>query len=143
MKDELERHRNETGRLNEILETNVHDFERRVEELKGKYEKEISDLRKREEDFLKSHADILDSDLYVIYKELKLKFEEKIKECMSYKYNNQQVTDENRTFKINLDASDNIINECAKVQINQQKMIKQLKETFSANEERCEVVNLI
>jgi hypothetical protein len=137
-RDEMERIKKECKTLNEILETNVQDFEKRIEDLRIKYEKEIGELRKREEDFLKSHADILDSDLYVIYKELKQKFEEKINECLTFKSNNQKINDENRSHKINLDTSDDIINQCAKVQIQQQKTIKQLKESFQANEERCE-----
>jgi hypothetical protein len=139
-REEVERIKKECKTLNEILETNVEDFENRVEVMRTKYETEINELRKREEDFLAQYADILDSDIYVIYKDLKFKFEEKIKECINYRSNNQQINDENKIHKINLDTSDDIINQCAKVQINQQKIIKQLKENLQSHELRCERV---
>jgi chromosome segregation ATPase len=138
--EEINRIKKECKTLNEILETNIQDFEKRVEDVKTKYEKEIHGLRKREEDFFKTHADILDSDLYKVYKELKIKFEDKLKECLSYKHNNEHITGENRTFRINLDTSDDLLNECAKVQINQQKVIKQLQESLKQTEEILERV---
>lgn len=48
--------------------------------------------------------------------------------------------DENKVIKLNLDNSDSLIKECAKVQTQQQKMIKQLKEQFSHKNEEIEKV---
>ena len=49
--------------------------------------------------------------------------------------------DENKVIKLNLDNSDSLIKECAKVQTNQQKMIKQLKETINQKNEEINKVN--
>ncbi len=48
--------------------------------------------------------------------------------------------DENKVIKINLDNSDGLIKECAKVQTQQQRMIKQLKEQLSQTNEENEKV---
>lgn len=48
--------------------------------------------------------------------------------------------DENKVIKLNLDNSDGLIKECAKVQTNQQKMIKQLKESLNQKNEEIDKV---
>ena len=45
--------------------------------------------------------------------------------------------------KLNLDNSDSLIKECAKVQTNQAKMIKQIKEQLNQRFEEIEKVYLI
>jgi hypothetical protein len=52
---------------------------------------EITHLIKKHEDFLQNHADVLDSDLFTIYKELKNNFEDKVRECIGFKYDNEKI----------------------------------------------------
>lgn len=48
--------------------------------------------------------------------------------------------DENKVIKLNLDNSDSLIKECAKIQTQQQKIIKQLKEQFTKKNEEIDKV---
>jgi len=49
---------------------------------------------------------------------------------------------ENKAFKLNMENNDGIINECAKIQINQQKMITQLKDTLNDKNQIIEKVSI-
>ena len=53
--------------------------------MKENFDNEIREEKKRVEDFLKFNEDLRDSDIYSVYKDLRKKFEEKLRECIEYK----------------------------------------------------------
>ena len=80
------------------------------------------------ENFLKNNQELLTTDLYSVYRRLKLKFDTKIKECLDYKVKNEKLVDQNKLFRLSMDNNDEIINECAKVQVEHKKKNKMLQE---------------
>lgn len=150
LKEETERFKTESEKANNTLYNNIQSYEKRITELKEQFSKDTEDMKKREEEFMKSNEDLMDSDLYSVYKEIKSKFEGKLKECVEFKDQNNKIgkintlilADENKIFKMNLDNSDNVLKECAKIQMTQQKVIKQLKEQLLEKGERLDKVSI-
>lgn len=52
----------------------------------------MKDEKKRVDEFLKFNEDLRDSDLYNVYKDLRRKFEEKLKECIEYKDKSEKIS---------------------------------------------------
>ena len=79
-----------------------------------------------------NNQELLDSDLYTVYRKLKLKFELKLKECVDYKKKNSALEKQNRQYKLDMDNNEDIINLCAKEQLNiknkTNELIQQLNE---------------
>jgi hypothetical protein len=111
-----------------MLQNNIQSYEKKISDLKEQHEIEVSELKRREEEFIKSNEELMDTDIYTVYKDIKRKFEEKIHECLDYRGKNEKISDENKLVKLNLDNSESMIKKCAKLQTNQQKIIKNYKE---------------
>jgi hypothetical protein len=127
VKEELEKAKYECEKLGHLLENNIQSYERKISELKRSHEQQIEALRKREEEWLKNNEEIMDTDIYSVYREIKKKFEDKLEECMLFKGQNEKILDENKIFKLNLENSENMIKQSAKMQMNQSKLIRSFK----------------
>jgi len=74
------------------LYNTIQSYEKRIAEIKDNFDKEMKDEKKRVDEFLKFNEDLRDSDLYNVYKDLRRKFEEKLKECIEYKDKSEKIS---------------------------------------------------
>lgn len=75
----------ESDRVNLALYNTIQSYEKRIADMKDSFDNEMKEEKKRVDEFLKFNEDLRDSDLYNVYKDLRKKFEEKLKECIEYK----------------------------------------------------------
>jgi hypothetical protein len=94
----------------------------------------------RFESVLSNNQELLDKDLYTVYRELKLKFELKLKECVEFKKKNANLEQRNREYKLDMDNNEDIINECAKEQITIKKKTENLIEELN---EKNKMINIV
>jgi chromosome segregation ATPase len=118
----------EIQRLNHVNNITIHNYENKIRDLNTKHHNKIKNTTERFENFLKNNQELLDNDLYTVYRNLKLKFEKKLKECVDYKKQNTQLEEKNREFKLDMDNNEDIINECAKEQLETKKKTLKLQE---------------
>ena len=78
----------EIQRLNHVNNITIHNYENKIRDLNTKHHNKIKNTTERFENFLKNNQELLDNDLYTVYRNLKLKFEKKLKECVDYKKQN-------------------------------------------------------
>lgn len=131
-KQELEDIKKERDRLNETLISTINKYEENFKKIKVDYDKEISVFKQREEEYIKQRETLSENEVYEVYKELKLTFEKNLTELKEYKDNNSRISDENRIYKLSIETSDNILKECAKIQLQKQKLINQYKEIIDS-----------
>ena len=118
----------EIGRLNHVNNITIQNYENKIKDLNNKHHNKIRNTTERFENFLKNNQELLDNDLYTVYRNLKLKFEQKLKECVDYKKENTKLEEINREYKLDMDNNEDIINECAKEQLETKKKTLKLKE---------------
>ena len=104
------------------------NYENKIKDLNEQYHLKLKATTEIFENFLKNNQELLTTDLYSVYRRLKLKFDTKIKECLDYKVKNEKLVDQNKLFRLSMDNNDEIINECAKVQVEHKKKNKMLQE---------------
>ena len=90
-KEELERVKKERNETNSLLYQTIEKYDKNIETLKQNFDKEITELKKREEEYLHSNANLLESDIFTVYKEIQEKFEHKLKENVSLKGQNDKM----------------------------------------------------
>jgi hypothetical protein len=127
LREDIERLKKDLESVDSSTKKEIQSYEGKFKELESSHAKEISEMKRREQEFLKSNEELMDTDLYVVYKQIKKKFENKLSELMEFKAKNEKITDENKMFKFNLDNSENIIKKSSLMQVNQKKIIKQLQ----------------
>ena len=118
----------EIERLNHVNSITINNYENKIKDLNNKHHNKIKNTTERFENFLKSNQELLDNDLYTVYRNLKQKFEQKLKECVDYKKKNTVLEERNREFKLDMDNNEDIINECAKEQLETKKKSLKLQE---------------
>lgn len=131
-KQELEDLKKERDRLNETLISTINKYEDCIKKIKIDSEKEISIFKQREEEYIKQRETLSENEVYEVYKELKLTFEKNLTELKEYKDSNSRISDENRIYKLSIETSDSILKECAKIQLQKQKLINQYKEIIDS-----------
>lgn len=82
----------ESDRVNLALYNTIQSYEKRIADIKDEFDKEMKEEKKRVDEFLKFNEDLRDSDLYNVYKDLRKKFEEKLKECIEYKDKSEKIS---------------------------------------------------
>ena len=124
----------EIERLKHVNNLTINNYENKIKDLNIKHHNKIKNTTDKFEDFLKNNQELLDNDLYTVYRNLKLKFEKKLKECVDCKKQNNKLEDINREYKLDMDNNEDIINECAKEQLQtKQKTIKLEEELQNKN----------
>ena len=118
----------EIERLNHVYNITVSNYENKIKDLNNKHHNKIKNTTERFENFLKNNQELLDNDLYTVYRNLKQKFEQKLKECVDFKKQNTVLEERNREFKLDMDNNEDIINECAKEQLETKKKALKLQE---------------
>lgn len=81
------------------LYNSIQSYEKRIADLKDSFDNEMKEEKTRVDEFLKFNEDLRESDLYSVYKDLRRKFEEKLKECIEYKDKSEKISKEVFLFK--------------------------------------------
>jgi septal ring factor EnvC (AmiA/AmiB activator) len=90
--DEYDAVKSESDRVNLALYNTIQSYEKRIADIKDSFDNEMKEEKKRVDQFLKFNEDLRDSDLYNVYKDLRKKFEEKLKECIEYKDKSEKIS---------------------------------------------------
>ena len=118
----------EIERLNHVNNITIHNYENKINDLNTKHHNKIKNTTEIFENFLKNNQELLKNDLYTVYRNLKMKFDLKLKECIDFKEKNNKLEEKNREYKLSMDNNDDIINECAKEQLETKKKTQKLTE---------------
>lgn len=118
----------EISRLKTVNNITINNYENKIKDLNIKHHNIIKNTTEKFENFLSNNQELLDNDLYTVYRNLKLKFELKLKECIDYKNKNTKLEDRNREYKLDMDNNEDILNECAKEQSETKKKTLKLQE---------------
>ena len=118
----------EIERLKHVNNLTINNYENKIKDLNNKHHNKIKNTTDKFENFLKNNQELLDNDLYTVYRNLKLKFEKKLKECVDCKKQNTKLEEINREYKLDMDNNEDIINECAKEQLETKKKTLKLQE---------------
>ena len=130
----------EIERLNHVNNITRNNYINKINDLNQKHHIKIKNTIDRFESFLSNNQELLDKDLYTVYRELKLKFELKLKQCVEFRKKNSELEKKNREFKLEMDNNEDIINSCAKEQINIKKKTEKLNEELAEKNKMIELV---
>lgn len=128
---EIERY----SKLNTSIQEN---YDSKLKETNDGFLLKIKTTTKLFENFLQNNKELLTTDLYSLYHELKRKFEMKIKECLEVKSSNNTLKSENKLYRLSMDTNKDILNKCAQKQIEHKKKIKLLQ---FETEEKSRLIN--
>ena len=140
LEEKVKKLESEIARLNHVNNITIHNYENKIKDLNFKHHNKIKNTTERFENFLKNNQELLDNDLYTVYRNLKLKFEKKLKECVDYKKQNTRLEERNREFKLDMDNNEDIINECAKEQLETKKKTLKLQEDLQKKNKIIELM---
>jgi len=129
-KQEAEELRKERDNLNDSFLSTVNNYKDEIRKLRADYESKIEIMKLKEEEYLKHKEILMENEIYDVYKNLKKTFDMNLSELKEFKELNNKINDENKIFKLSIETSDNILKECAKVQIQKQKIINQQRDTI-------------
>ena len=118
----------EIERLNFVNNITIQNYEKKIKDLNVKHHNKIKETTDKFENFLENNQELLDNDLYTVYRNLKLKFDFKLKECIDFRKENTKLEEKNREYKLDMDNNEDIINECAKEQLETKKKTLKLQE---------------
>lgn len=118
----------EIERLNFVNNITIQNYEKKIKDLNVKHHNKIKETTDKFENFLENNQELLDNDLYTVYRNLKLKFDLKLKECIDFRKENTKLEEKNREYKLDMDNNEDIINECAKEQLETKKKTLKLQE---------------
>ena len=130
----------EIERLNHVNNITKNNYINKINDLNQKHHIKIKNTIDRFESFLSNNQELLDKDLYTVYRELKLKFELKLKQCVEFKKKNSKLEKINREFKLDMDNNEDIINACAQEQINIKKKTEKLNEELAEKNKMIDLV---
>ena len=140
LEDKVRKLEAEIERLNHVNNITTKNYINKIKDLNDRHHITIKNTIDRFESFLSNNQELLDKDLYTVYRELKLKFELKLKECVAYKKKNQELEKKNREYKLDMDNNEDIINICAKEQISIKKKTETLIEELN---EKNNMINIV
>jgi len=132
----------EIQRLNNVNSDTIQKYENQIREIKEKHSDKLKQTIDIFEKFLENNKELLTTDLYTDYRNLKSKFESKKKESNDYKKKNNSLSEQNRMFKFSMKNNDDIINECARAQVEAKKKNKKLKEQIEQKDKIIEQMKL-
>ena len=132
----------EIQKINNDNSDTIQNYENQIREINEKHSnklKETVDIFKK---FLENNKELLTTDLYTDYRELKNKFVSKKQESIDYKYKNNKLYEQNKMFKLSMNNNDGIINECARAQVEAKKRNKKLQEQIEQKDNIIEKMKL-
>ena len=89
----------EIKRLNHVNNITIHNYENKINDLNTRHHNKIKNTTEIFENFLKNNQELLKNDLYTVYRNLKMKFDLKLKECIDFKEKNNRLEEKNREYK--------------------------------------------
>ena len=132
----------EIQKLNNDNSDTIQKYENQIREINEKHSNKLKQTVDIFEKFLENNKELLTTDLYTDYRELKNKFESKKQESGDYKYKNNKLYEQNRMFKLSMNNNDGIINECARAQVEAKKKNKKLQEQIEQKDKIIEKMKL-
>ena len=142
MSDKVEKLELEIQRLNLVNTDTIQKYENEIKEINEKHSNKLKQTSDIFEKFLENNKELLTTDLYTDYRELKSKFETKKKESVDYRYKNNALYQQNKMFKLSMSNNDGIINECARAQVEAKKKNKKLQEQIEQKDKIIEQMKL-
>ena len=140
--DKVEKLELEIQRLNLANTDTIQKYENEIKNINEKHSSKLKQTADIFEKFLENNKELLSTDLYSDYRDMKTKFETKKKECIDYKHKNNELYEQNKMFKISMNNNDGIINECAKAQVESKKKNKKLQEQIEQKNKIIEQMKL-
>lgn len=134
--------KNERDRLNETLLSTIKKYDDYIRTQKQEYDEEIIKLKEKEDAYLKEREVLSENEVYEIYKEMKGKLEKSINDIKEFKEVNSKISEENKVYRLSIDTNDEILKECAKIQIVRQRTINQLKEELESKTKEYKKIKL-
>ena len=132
----------EIQKINNDNSDTIQKYENQIREINEKHSNKLKQTVDIFEKFLENNKELLTTDLYTDYRELKNKFESKKQESTDYKYKNNKLYEQNRMFKLSMNNNDGIINECARAQVEAKKRNKKLQEQIEQKDKIIEKMKL-
>ena len=142
LSDKVEKLELEIQRLNLVNTDTIQKYENEIKEINEKHSNKLKQTSDIFEKFLENNKELLTTDLYTDYRELKSKFETKKKESVDYRYKNNALYQQNKMFKLSMSNNDGIINECARAQVLAKKKNKKLQEQIEQKDKIIEQMKL-
>ena len=140
LEEKVKKLETEIARLNHVNNITIHNYENKIKDLNLKHHNKIKNTTERFENFLKNNQELLDNDLYTVYRNLKLKYDLKLKECINFRKQNSKLEEKNREYKLDMEINEDIINECAKEQLQTNKKTLKLQEEL---QNRNKIIELL
>ncbi len=152
LKKEVAELNKEVQKINNITSNTIQEYEIKIKDLNEKHTKKFKQTIEIFEHFLQNNQELLTTDLYSIYKELKEELNIKNEEFEDYKLRNGNLNIENKKYKNQMNNNIKIIDNCAQVQVQgkkknqnlidelekKNKIIEQMKSKY---EEQLEKIN--
>ena len=132
----------EIQRLNLVNTDTIQKYENEIKEINEKHSNKLKQTSDIFEKFLENNKELLTTDLYTDYRELKSKFEAKKKESNDYRNKNNALYEQNKMFRLSMSNNDGIINECAKAQVEAKKKNKKLQEQIEKKDKIIQQMKL-
>ena len=128
----------EIQRLNLENTDTIQKYENEIKDINEKHSNKLKQTSDIFERFLENNKELLTTDLYSDYRDMKTKFESKKKECIDYRSKNKELFEQNKMFKLSMNNNDGIINECARAQVEAKKKNKKLQEEIEIKDKIIE-----
>ena len=132
----------EIQKINNDNSDTIQKYENQIREINEKHSNKLRQTVDIFEKFLENNKELLTTDLYTDYRELKNKYESKKQESGDYKNKNNKLYDQNRMFKLSMNNNDGIINECARAQVESKKKNKKLQDQIEQKDKIIEKMKL-
>ena len=132
----------EIQKINNDNSNTIQNYENQIKEINEKHSDKLKPTVDIFEKFLENNKELLTTDLYTDYRELKNKYESKKQESGDYKNKNNKLYDQNRMFKLSMNNNDGIINECARAQVEAKKKNKKLQDQIEQKDKIIEKMKL-
>ena len=132
----------EIQRLNLVNTDTIQKYENEIKEINEKHSNKLKQTADIFEKFLENNKELLSTDLYTEYRDMKIKFESKKKECVDFKHKNKDLYEQNKMFKLSMSNNNGIINQCARAQVEAKKKNKKLQEQIEQKDNIIEKMKL-
>ena len=140
LQEKLEKLDAEIQRLNLVNTDTIQKYEGEIKEINEKHTNKLRETVSIFEKFLQNNKELLTTDLYTDYRDMKIKFESKKNEYIDFKTKNENLNEQNKMFKVSIINNDEIINECARKQVLAKKKMKKIKEQIEQKEKILEKI---
>ena len=140
LQEKLEKLDAEIQRLNLVNTDTIQKYEGEIKEINEKHTNKLRETVNIFEKFLQNNKELLTTDLYTDYREMKTKFETKKNEYVDFKTKNSDLNEQNKMFKLSINNNDDIIKECARKQVFAKKKMKKIKEQIEQKDKILEKI---